>query len=94
MPTVDAAPQARQWIATYQSSDACLSYSDWAGEVLKDQSGGKINYIGSSPPSAHAAYRILPDKAQLKKATGVPEDIKVIGTVMKTKEESCTLICL
>lgn len=85
MPTVDAAPQARQWIATYQSSDACLSYSDWAGEVIKDQSGGKINYIGSSPPSAHAAYRILPDKAQLKKSYGVPEDIKVIGTVMRNQ---------
>ena len=53
MPTVDAQPQARQWIASYQNADACLSYSDWSGELLKKQSGGKINYIGSSPPSAH-----------------------------------------
>ena len=28
MPTVDARPQARQWVATYQSADACLTYSD------------------------------------------------------------------
>ena len=54
MPTVDARPQARQWISTYQSADACLTYSDWAGGILDDQSGGKINYLGSSPPSAHA----------------------------------------
>ena len=34
MPTVDARPQARQWISTYQSADACLTYSDWAGGIL------------------------------------------------------------
>ena len=44
MPTVDARPQARQWVATYQSADACFTYSDWAGGILEDQSGGKINY--------------------------------------------------
>ena len=47
MPTVDARPQARQWIATYANADACLTYSDWAGGVLEDQSGGKINYLGT-----------------------------------------------
>ena len=28
MPTVDARPQARQWVATYAGADACLTYSD------------------------------------------------------------------
>ena len=85
MPTVDAAPQARQWIATYQSADACLSYSDWAGKVLEDQSGGKINYIGSSPPSAHGAYQILPNINDIKNRYGVPNDVKIIGTVMRNQ---------
>ena len=84
MPTVDARPQARQWIATYQSADACLTYSDWAGGVLKDQSGGKINYLGSAPPSAHPAYQPM-DKSQLRKQWGIEDNAKIIGTVMRNQ---------
>jgi len=87
MPTVDAKPQARQWIATYSTADACFSYSDWAGEVLKDQSGGKIKYLGSTPPSAHAAYQ--PMTKQEKKLNrvnnGIDADCKIIGTVMRNQ---------
>ena len=85
MPTVDARPQARQWIATYQSADACFTYSDWAGEVLKDQSGGKINYLGSAPPSAHPAYKTIEDKATHKKNLGIDPKYKIIGTVMRNQ---------
>ena len=85
MPTVDARPQARQWIATYQSADACLTYSDWAGGILQDQSGGKINYIGSAPPSAHPAYKPVEDKKAHKLKYGVNPDYKIIGTVMRNQ---------
>lgn len=85
MPTVDAAPQARQWIATYQTADACLSYSDWAGGVLKNQSGGKINYLGSAPPSAHEAYRPSENKDELRKSLGIDQDAKIVGTVMRNQ---------
>jgi|688.fasta_scaffold00819_31 glycosyltransferase involved in cell wall biosynthesis len=85
MPTVDARPQARQWISTYQSADACLTYSEWAGEVLKQQSGGKINYIGISSPSAHSAYQPIKNKTQLRIDMGVDPDAKIIGTVMRNQ---------
>lgn len=85
MPTVDAAPQARQWIATYASADACFTYSDWAGEVLQQQSGGTINYLGSSPPSAHPAYKPVEDKLAHKKALGINPKHKIIGTVMRNQ---------
>lgn len=87
MPTVDARPQARQWIATYASADACLSYSDWAGEVLTDQSGGKINYIGSAPPSAHPAYQPMTQKERKanREGYGIDPDAKIIGTVMRNQ---------
>jgi len=85
MPTVDARPQARQWIATYQSADACLTYSEWAGEVLKQQGGDKINYIGISPPSAHAAYQPVSHKAELRISMGIDPDAKIIGTVMRNQ---------
>jgi glycosyltransferase involved in cell wall biosynthesis len=84
MPTVDARPQARQWIATYASADACLSYSNWAGEVLKDQSGGKINYIGSAPPSAHPAYEPK-DGLAIRKMFDIDPNKKIIGTVMRNQ---------
>lgn len=85
MPTVDARPQARQWIATYQSADACFTYSDWAGGVLENQSGGKINYLGSAPPSAHPAYKPVADKREHKKRFGIDPDYKIIGTVMRNQ---------
>jgi len=87
MPTVDARPQARQWIATYASTDACLSYSDWAGEVLTDQSGGKIKYIGSAPPSAHPAYQSMtPEERKVNRESyGIDPDAKIIGTVMRNQ---------
>lgn len=84
MPTVDARPQARQWISTYKSADACLTYSDWAGGILDDQSGGKINYLGSSPPSAHAAYQ-QKDKKQLREKYDLDPNAKIIGTVMRNQ---------
>jgi|TARA_R110000751_G_scaffold218687_1_gene321574 glycosyltransferase involved in cell wall biosynthesis len=84
MPTVDARPQARQWIGTYIGADACLTYSDWAGGILQDQSGGKINYLGSAPPSAHPAYQPK-DKSELRKQYGLDPNVKIIGTVMRNQ---------
>jgi glycosyltransferase involved in cell wall biosynthesis len=85
MPTVDARPQARQWISTYESADACLTYSEWAGEVLKDQSGDKIKYLGISPPSAHSAYKPIENREELRKAYGINPNAKIIGTVMRNQ---------
>ena len=85
MPTVDARPQARQWVATYAGADACFTYSDWAGGVLTDQSGGKINYLGSAPPSAHPAYHPVEDKIAHKKKFGIDPKYKIIGTVMRNQ---------
>ena len=85
MPTVDARPQARQWISTYAGADAVLTYSDWAGGVLKDQSGDKIKYWGSAPPSAHPAYKPVEDKAAHKLGYGIDPSYKIIGTVMRNQ---------
>lgn len=85
MPTVDAFPQAREWIYTYSCADACFSYSDWSGKILQEQSNGKINYLGSAPPSAHPAYRPIGDQKALKESLGIPENTKIIGTVMRNQ---------
>jgi len=86
MPTVDASPQAHQWIDTYSSADACLSYSDWSGKVLLDQSGGKINYLGSAPPSAHPAYSSILNREQSRKDLMISDQsINIVGTVMRNQ---------
>jgi glycosyltransferase involved in cell wall biosynthesis len=85
MPTVDARPQARQWMATYDGADAVLTYSDWAGKVLMDQSGGSIKYRGSAPPSAHPAYAPVADKRAHKQQWGLDPDCRIIGTVMRNQ---------
>lgn len=85
MPTVDAMPQARQWVATYQSADACLTYSEFAGELLMQQSGGKINYLGTSPPSAHPAYQPIDNKDNLRLSFNINPSTKIVGTVMRNQ---------
>jgi len=85
MPTVDAEPQAQNWLSVYQSADACLTYSDWAGELLTKQTGGHINYVGSAPPSAHSAYSAVLNKEDSRKKMNLPVDKKIIGTVMRNQ---------
>lgn len=85
MPTVDAAPQSKEWIHSYSTADACLSYSNWSGDVLKKQSGNKINYIGTASPSAHLAYQPIENKAGLKSSLGINPETKIIGTVMRNQ---------
>lgn len=85
MPTVDASPQNEQWIATYANADAVFSYSDWGGSVLKDESNGKINYLGTAAPSAHAAYNPTPNKKTHKENMGFDEDTLIVGTVMRNQ---------
>jgi len=85
MPTVDAEPQAHQWIEAYKKADACLTYSDWASELLKKQSFNSINIVGSAPPSAHPAYSVEKDKTQCRINMNIPEDKKILGTVMRNQ---------
>ena len=85
MPTVDARPQARQWMATYEGADAVLTYSDWAGKVLIDQGLSPNKYHGSAPPSAHPAYAPVADKRAHKQEWGLDPDCRIIGTVMRNQ---------
>lgn len=84
MPTVDAAPQAQNWLMTYNEAEACLSYSDWAGEVLEN--AGISNYKGSAPPSAHRGLTFqYENKDTLKSEYSTLKDKFVIGTVMRNQ---------
>ena len=85
MPTVDAAPQNEQWLATYSSADAVFNYSDWGYELLKKQGVGQINCVGSAPPSSDAAYIPVPNKDVHKSRMGLNPKCKIVGTIMRNQ---------
>lgn len=84
MPTVDANPQDVEWVDIYSNMDYILTYSDWAGEVLKRQGGKSINLCGVASPCAPPAYTPM-SKTLCRKELGIPEDANVIGTVMRNQ---------
>lgn len=85
MPAVDSEPQNEQWLATFANADAVFTYSDWGASVLRQQGGGKINVIGSAPPSSSDAAYYPVDKKIAKSYIGLGEDIKIVGTVMRNQ---------
>ncbi|MAF24386.1 hypothetical protein CL634_02190 [bacterium] len=86
MPTVDATPQNEQWISTFANADGVFNYSDWGVEILKKESNGKINCLGSAPPSADDAYKPVEDKMAHKDRFGIDPKMKIIGTVMRNQK--------
>ena len=85
MPTVDAAPQHPQWLSTYSSADAVLSYSEWGRDVLNRESGGKVDCLGIAPPAADKVYTPVANKEAHKLSLELDPDSIIIGTVMRNQ---------
>ena len=43
MPTVDSAPQKREWLETFASCDALFAYSEFGARTLLEESKNKLN---------------------------------------------------
>lgn len=84
MPTVDALPQNEEWVDSFSDADAILTYSDWALDILRSQSD-RMNIQCSAPPSAAQVFNKIPDKSKHKLSMGIPDDWKIIGTVMRNQ---------
>lgn len=85
-PTVDAQPQDEKWLATYLDADAVFTYTDWAIEVLKRQTGGRMKIVGSAPPGADTTtYQPVSDRRAHRQNVGVNPDALVVGTVMRNQ---------
>ena len=85
MPTVDAEPQANQWVNTYASADAVFTYSEFGRDVLRSQCDN-INFIDVASPSAGDAFNAVEDKAQHKINHGLSPDCTIVGTVMRNQK--------
>jgi glycosyltransferase involved in cell wall biosynthesis len=84
MPTVDAEPQAEEWIGTYESADLVLAYSDYGIDTLKSQSF-KIKMFPTPmrPGVDLSVFRPNPDARE--EFAGIGPEIPVIGTVMRNQ---------
>lgn len=86
MPTVDACSQHPEWIDDYCSADYIFTYTDFAGKVLREESGGLINLKGTTTPAVDTStYRFIPNKRQHKVSLGLPEDCIIIGMTARNQ---------
>jgi glycosyltransferase involved in cell wall biosynthesis len=86
MPTVDSRPQQEEWLDVYMDADAVLSYSDWGGQVLQDQTNNKIKYAGSASPAVDLDVFKPMDMKEARSQLRIPESMKIIGSVMRNQK--------
>ena len=83
MPTVDAMPQADQWISTFRNANGVFTYSDWGKEILQQQG---VAVDGTAPPGVnYKSYQYVKDNTEQRKGLGIRPDAYIIGTVMRNQ---------
>lgn len=85
MPTVDAAPQNNQWIATYESADGVFAYSEFGRDTLRSQSDN-IKFVDMAPPAASDIFYCHANKDEHKTKHGLNPSSLIIGTVMRNQK--------
>jgi glycosyltransferase involved in cell wall biosynthesis len=88
MPTVDSCPQKEEWLDTFIDADAIFTYSDWARDVLNNQTCGAIKYIATTSPGVDLDNFniVLPNTVDTKRALRIDPDYTIIGTVMRNQK--------
>jgi glycosyltransferase involved in cell wall biosynthesis len=86
MPTVDSEPQQEDWIDTFLSADAVFTYSDWGANVLSKQSTNHIKYIDTVSPGIDLNLFTMKDKASIRKAFNLSNDMIIVGSVMRNQK--------
>ena len=85
MPTVDSAPSNNDWLPTFANADAIFTYTDWGMDVLKEETNCQSNLRCTASPGADLINYKFVDKKEVRKRVGLPEDIFIIGTVMRNQ---------
>lgn len=84
MPPVDSIPQKNDWIRTFTGADLVIPYTKWAKEEFQKYSIP----LHQEPALAgvdFSCYKPL-DKLDIRKKNGIPEDVFVIGSVMRNQK--------
>lgn len=85
MPTVDALPQANQWINTYATADSVFAYSEFGRDVLLAQCNS-MKFVNVASPSASQNFQPVSNKQQHKLDMGISPESLIIGTVMRNQK--------
>jgi glycosyltransferase involved in cell wall biosynthesis len=84
-PTVDSEPQENAWLSLFASADAILTYTEWAGDVLRAQSGGLVNSLGAASPVPDNLFVPPDDKRLAKERFGLDPNGLVVGYVSRNQ---------
>ena len=87
MPTVDSAPQKQEWVDTFSRCDAVLAYSEFGGDVLKEQGKERVNYIGCASPGTNPdIYKPVLNTSEHRRSMGIDPDVFIVGSVMRNQK--------
>lgn len=87
MPTVDSAPQKREWVdGIFSKTDALLAYSRYGKRVLESEG---LRVAGISSPGVDLELFKPLDKKKVRSDWGINKNLLVIGTVMRNQKRKC-----
>jgi glycosyltransferase involved in cell wall biosynthesis len=86
MPTVDSYPQQEMWLDTYSGADSIFTYSDWARDILLQQTNNTINYVDTASPGIDTQKYTMLDTNASKASLSIPTDSIVLGSVMRNQK--------
>jgi glycosyltransferase involved in cell wall biosynthesis len=86
MPTIDSAPQQESWVDTFISADAIFTYSDWAKDILLQQTNSRINYIDTTSPGINTSIYKTLDKKICRQYLGLDSNLFIVGSVMRNQK--------
>ncbi len=86
MPTIDSAPQQDLWMSTYLTADAIFTYSDWARDIINQQTSNKIKYIDTTSPGVDTDIFCMKNQQACRSSLLIPNDSIIIGSVMRNQK--------
>lgn len=84
MPTVDAKPQADQWINMFSSADSVFTYTEFGRDTILSQCKN-IKFVDVASPAASDAFYPVKDKKSHKENMGMSSNSFIVGTVMRNQ---------
>ncbi len=100
MPCIDSTPQRQEWINMYESADYLMAYSDFAVNVMKEQSPRirlagvkKLLPMPARPPMDVDVF-YPQDKGKLREKWGLNKDLPIVLTCMRNQQRKlfCELL--
>ena len=85
MPTVDAVPQAEEWIQDFERADLVMAYSDFGIHAMKQQSPRIKIFPKPMRPGVDINTFKPIDRSLIRAKFGIKEDVPIIGTTMRNQ---------